>query len=135
MGIFDNDIDNDIDAQDVSSRISPKMVKDMVLSKMILNADNGVCDIKKMDIDGEATVMMYHPSSGHEGLDKCIYEMCAVGLSGEVDIKECHEVTMDIQTGDCSSSSGLMTAAEETVVGVDEDQNVSKVSQEVRYAC
>jgi len=134
LGIFENDIDN-FDAQDVSSYISPKMVKDdMVLSKVILNADNGNCDIE-LDIDGEATVMMYRPSSGYEGLDKCVYEMCAsMGLSEEMDTEECHEVTMDIHTVDCSLPS-LLAGAEETVVGVDEERNVSEDSQEVRYAC
>ena len=132
LGIFDNDIDN-FYAQDVStSHISPKMVKDMVLSKVILNADNGNCDIE-MDIDGEATVMMYRPSSGHEGVDKCVYEMChSVGESGEMDIEECHEVTMDIQTVDCSLPS-LLAAGEETGQGVDEEWNVSEDSKEVRY--
>ena len=129
LGIHDNDIDN-FDAQDVSSHISPMMVKDMVLSKVILNADNGNCDIE-MDIDGEATVMMYRPSSGHEGVDKCVYEMC-VEESGEMDTEECHEMTMDIQTVDCSLPS-LLAAAEETVVGVDEEWNASEESQEVRY--
>ena len=134
LGIFDNDIDN-FNAQDVSSHISPMpMVKDMVLSKVILNADNGVCDIE-MDIDGEATVMMYRPSSGYEGLDKCVYEMCDVGESGEMDTEECHEVTMDIQNVDCFSPSGLAAAAgEEAGQGVDEERNVSEDFKEVRYA-
>jgi len=132
LGIFDDDIDN-FYAQDVSSHISPKMVKDMVLSKVILNADNGACDIE-MDIDGEATVMMYRPSSGHEGLDKCVYEMCAVmGESGEMDTEECHEVTMDIQTVDCSLPSLLAAEEEAGQEGVDEERNVSEDSQEVRY--
>lgn len=129
LGIFDNDI-VDFDAQDVSSRISPKpMVKDMVLSKVILNADNGACDIE-MDIDGEATVMMYHPKLGYTGVDKCILEMCDVGESGEMDTEECHEVTMDIQTVDCSLPS-LLAAGEEAGQGVDEEWNASKDSKEV----
>jgi len=131
LGIFDDDIDN-FYAQDVSSHISPKMVKDMVLSKVILNADNGACDIE-MDIDGEATVMMYHPSLGYEGLDKCVYEMCALGMGGEMDTKECHEMTMDIQTVDCSLPSLLAAGDEAGQGGVDEERNVSEDSQEVRY--
>ena len=128
LGIFDNDI-VDFNAQDVSSNLSSTMVKDMVLSKVILNADNGNCDIE-MDIDGEATVMMYHPKLGYTGVDKCVFEMCSVALSGEMDSEECHEMTMDIQTVDCSLPS-LLAATEETVVGVDEEQNVSEDSQEV----
>ena len=131
LGIFDDDIDN-FYAQDVSSHISPKMLKDMVLSKVILNADNGACDIE-MDIDGEATVMMYRPSSGHEGVDKCVFEMCSVEESGEMDTEECHEVTMDIQTVDCSLPSLLAAGDEAGQGGVDEERNVSEDSQEVRY--
>ena len=129
LGIHDIDINvNDNDAQDVSSHISP--IKDMVLSKVILNADNGVCDIE-MDIDGKATVMMYRPSSGHEGVDKCVYELCSVvEESGEMDTEECHEVTMDIQTVDCSLPS-LLAAGEEAGQGVDEEWNASKDSKEV----
>ena len=128
LGIFDDDIDN-FYAQDVSSHISPKMLKDMVLSKVILNADNGACDIE-MDIDGEATVMMYRPSSGHEGVDKCVFEMCSVEESGEMDTEECHEVTMDIQTVDCSLPS-LLAAREEAGQGVDEEWNASEDFKEV----
>ena len=113
--IIDDDDDND--AQDVSSLHHDNMM----LSKVVLNADNGVCDIA-MDNDGLAVIMAYHPTSKYVGQDKCVYEMCiaAEEESGAMDAEQCRHVAIAIHVEDCSlSSPSLIT--------------VLRDSKEVRY--
>ena len=88
------------DAHDMSS--SSPLVSS-VLSKVVDDADNGVCDIA-MGNDGLALSMKYHPTSGYVGQDKCTYEMCIV--EDDVDAmnaatKECSELTIAIHVEDC----------------------------------
>ena len=135
--IIDDNDDND--AQDVSSLHHDNMM----LSKVVLNADNGTCDIA-MDNDGLAVIMAYHPTSGYLGQDKCVYEMCIAAEeeedeeSGAMDTEQCHHVTIAIHVEDCSSSSSsssLMTAVlkeEEDGVALAKDLDMFGDSKEVR---
>ena len=96
-----------------------------MLSKVVLNADNGVCDIA-MDNDGLAVIMAYHPTSGYLGQDKCVYEMCIAEEdeeSGAMDTEQCRHVTIAIHVEDCSSSLSNLMAA----VLQDEDDGVAVV--------
>ena len=101
--IDDADVDYEYDAQDVSSLHHDNMM----LNKVVLGADNGVCDIA-MDNNGLAVIMAYHPTSKYVGQDKCVYEMCIAeeeDESGEaIDTEQCHHVTIAIHVEDCSSS-------------------------------
>jgi len=120
--IIDDD-DNEYDAQDVSYSLHND---NMMLSKVVLNADNGTCDIA-MGNDGLTVIMAYHPAPGYLGQDKCVYEMCIVAEeedeeSGAMDTEQCHHETIAIHVDDCSSSSSLITA-----VLQDEEDDVAVV--------
>jgi len=135
--IIDDD-DNEYDAQDVSYSLHHD---NMMLSKVVLNADNGVCDIA-MDNDGLAVIMAYHPTSGYLGQDKCVYEMCIAEEdeeSGAMDTEQCRHVTIAIHVEDCSSSlSNLMTAVlkeeKEEGVALAKDADMLGDSKEVRIS-
>jgi len=135
--IIDDD-DNEYDAQDVSYSLHHD---NMMLSKVVLNADNGVCDIA-MDNDGLAVIMAYHPTSGYLGQDKCVYEMCIAEEdeeSGAMDTEQCRHVTIAIHVEDCSSSlSNLMAAVlqdeDDGVAVVKADHDGLEHSKEVRIS-
>lgn len=122
--IIEDDDDAKYDAQDVSSLHHDNMM----LNKVVLNADNGTCDIA-MDNNGLTVIMAYHPTSKYVGQDKCVYEMCIAAeeeddeeSGGAMDTEQCHHVTIAIHVEDCSSSSSLTTA-----VLQDEEDNVAVV--------
>ena len=133
--IIDDD-DAEYNAQDVSSLHHDNMM----LSKVVLNADNGTCDIA-MNNDGLAVIMAYHPTSGYLGQDKCVYEMCIAEEdeeSGAMDTEQCRHVTIAIHVEDCSSSSSSLMAAvlkeEEDGVAVAKDLDMLGDSKEVRIS-
>ena len=137
--IIDDDDDAEYDAQDVSSLHHDNMM----LNKVVLNADNGVCDIA-MNNDGLTVIMAYHPAPGYLGQDKCVYEMCIAeeeeDESGEaMDTEQCHHVSIEIHVEDCSSSSSssLITAVlkeEDGGVAVVKDLDMLRDSKEVRIS-
>ena len=135
--IIDNDDDAEYDAQDVSYSLHHD---NMMLSKVVLNADNGTCDIA-MDNNGLAVIMAYHPTSGYLGQDKCVYEMCIAEedeeSGGAMDTEQCHHVTIAIHVEDCSSSSNLLAAVlqdEDDGVAVVKDLDMLRDSKEVRIS-
>ena len=102
-------------AQDMSSLLHDNMM----LSKIVDEADNGVCDIA-MNNNGLALSMTYHPTSGYVGKDKCTYEMCIVDDDAE-STKECSELTIAIDVEDCSAAAAN---EEDEVVGEEYDATV-----------
>ena len=141
--VFNHIIDDDDDAEYDDAQDASSLHHDnMMLSKVVLNADNGTCDIA-MDNNGLAVIMAYHPTSGYVGQDKCVYEMCIAEEeddeeNGEMDTEQCHHVTIAIHVEDCSSSSSsLMTAVlkeEEDGVALAKDLDMLGDSKEVRIS-
>ena len=93
--------DDIFDNNDVSSLLHDNMM----LSKVVDDADNGTCNIANNG--GLALSMKYHPTSGYVGQDKCTYEMCIVedneesGGAMNAATKECSELTIAIDVEDC----------------------------------
>ena len=97
--------DDIFDNNDVSSLLHDNMM----MSKVVDDANNGVCDVA-MDNSGLALIMKYHPTSGYVGQDKCTYEICIVDDDGDATnaaTKVCSELTIAIDVEDCSAVAAI----------------------------
>lgn len=123
--------DNIFDAHDVSSLLHDNMM----MSKVVDDADNGTCNIA-MDNSGSALSITYHPTSGYVGQDKCTYKMCIVEDDGDATnaaTKVCSELTIAIDVEDCSAVGA--TNKEDEVIGIGGEEYHVLGDEKVSYEC